>query len=196
MYRTASLLALVLLAIILVSGSSARNQPALANSLSAEQLGVYRAFLRAFAVSPLKNLASTTVPFDFNGMPEGRPCLRGIQLTNISVPLRTTHRFGQEITKGFNLKLVDSLEQAKLRQQRDAEKTPDAAPKPGSGLNYLVLSEIAFDTKHRFAVVKYLLVCGQHCVSGATIVMEKAEGSWTTTSRRPCAIVIGEVNAR
>jgi len=55
-----------------------------------------------------------------------------------------------------------------------------------------VLSEIAFDAKHQFAVLKHLLVCGQHCVSGATLVMEKAEGKWTTSSRRPCAMFSGD----
>lgn len=194
MYRIARLLALVLLAVIFVSISSAQKKTSLTSSpLSMEQLNVYRAFLRNFAVRPLRNLASTTVPLDLNGMPEGRPCLRGIQLTNLSVPLGTIHSFGPETTKGLDLRLVDSLEQAKLRQQRDAEKSRDGAQTPGSSLNYVVLSEIAFDAKDQFAVVKYLLVCGDHCMSGATIVMKKVEGTWTTDSRRPCAFVVDQL---
>jgi hypothetical protein len=61
----------------------------------------------------------------------------------------------------------------------------------GSELNFLVLSEIAFDKKHQFAVVKYLLMCGEHCASGVTLVMEKVDGKWTESSRRPCALLIG-----
>lgn len=53
---------------------------------------------------------------------------------------------------------------------------------------YVALSEIAFDTKHQFAVLKYLFVCGQRCVSGATLVMEKMDGKWAVNSRRPCAM--------
>lgn len=159
---------------------------------------MYRGFLDKFSSLHFRNLANMTVPFDFEGFPEGRPCLRGIELENISGPLRTMHTFGPEITKGLDLRLVDALEQGKLRQQRDAssnshkEKLADDGQKSSSELNYLVLSEIAFDTKHQFAVVKWLLVCGQHCVSGATLVMEKVEGKWTTSSRRPCAIFLAD----
>ena len=64
------------------------------------------------------------------------------------------------------------------------------AGQSGDGLNFLIFSEIAFNAKHTFTIVKYLLVCGEHCDSGATLVMEKADGRWTTSSRRPCAMFV------
>jgi hypothetical protein len=88
--------------------------------------------------------------------------------------------------------LVDPVEQTKLLKQRDAASSNQAnqAAQSGNDLNFLVFSEIAFDTKHKFAVVKYLQVCGEHCVPGATPVMEKIDGRWTTNSRRPCAMFV------
>ena len=47
------------------------------------------------------------------------------------------------------------------------------AGQSGDGLNFLIFSEIAFNAKHTFTIVKYLLVCGEHCDSGATLVMKK-----------------------
>ena len=159
---------------------------------------MYRGFLNRFSSLNLRNLSSVTIPFDYKGFPDGRPCLRGLELETVSEPLQTSHTFDQEITKGTDLRLVDQVEQGKLRQQGDAsrgnqkEKVTVDAQKPHFDFAYLVLSEIVFDTKHQFALLKYLIVCGQHCVSGATLVMEKVDGKWTTSSRRPCAIFLGD----
>ena len=150
---------------ILVSGC--KHTPVLSRSpFSDEQLSVYRGFLNMLPALRFRNLSTVSMPFDFTGFPETRPCLSGIELEDISDAMRTTHVFGPEITKGMDLKLVDRHEQIELLRQRDAspnaqkEKlTADSKPE-GSELNFLVLSEIAFDKKHQFAVVKYLLRCG------------------------------------
>jgi hypothetical protein len=185
-----------LLLTILVSGC--KHKPVLSRSpFSEEQLSVYRGLLDALSVLHSKNLSTVSIPFDFKGFPETRPCLSGIELENISEARRTTHTFGPEITKGLDLKLVDRHEQIKLLKQRDAspnvqkEKLATESKQTGSELNFLVLSEIAFDKNHQFAVVKYLLMCGEHCASGVTLVMEKVDGKWTESSRRPCALLIG-----
>lgn len=162
--------------------------------LTDEQLSVYQAWLDK--IGPLlhiKNLANVTIPFDFKGFPEGRPCLNGIELENTSEPLKTTHVFGPDISKGRELGLVDRHEQMKLFPKGDAatgnqpkqanEKVPEVANSP----NFLIFSEIIFDTKHQFAVLKYILVCGQHCDSGTTRLMEKVDGKWTAKPRLVCA---------
>jgi hypothetical protein len=137
------------------------------------------------------------VPLDFEGFPKGRPCLRGIDLENLDASLHTIHIFDPGITKGTKLRLVTPLEQEELLQRQESstdkrnEKLEDDVHKPSSEVDYLVLSETAFDSKHRFAILKYLLVCGQHCVSGATLVMERVDGTWTVSSRRPCALFAG-----
>lgn len=160
--------------------------------LTDEQLNVYGGFLDKFVGLHIKNLSSFTMPLDFNGFPKGRPCLSGMELENSPDVLNTSHTFGPEITKGRELNLVDPVEQTELLKQRDmaSANQPKRAGQSGDDLNFLILSEIAFDTTHRFAVVKYLRVCGEHCDSGATLVMEKVDGHWTTSSRRPCAMFV------
>jgi hypothetical protein len=184
--------------VILLSGCRAQNKPVLSRSpFREEQLSVYRGLLDMLSALHYKNLSTVSVPFDFTGFPETRPCLSGIELENISEAMRTTHTFGPEITKGLDLKLVDRHEQIKLLEQRDASPTVakeklNAEPQQtGSDLNFLVLSEIAFDKKHQFAVVKYLFRCGEHCGGGSTLVMENLKGKWTASSRVRCATLIG-----
>ena len=140
--------------------------------LTEEQVGVYRALLGRFSSLHFGDLANLTMPFDFKGFPEGRPCLNGIKLEQSLESLRTIHAIGREITQGTELRLIDPSE-------------------PRSSPHYVELSEIAFDTKHEFALVKYLSVCGPHCVSGASLVMAKSNGEWAVSSRHPCAIFLG-----
>ena len=180
----------VLVLLVLPLACGAQSKPDYSGPpLTEEQLSVYRGFLDEFSALHVKNLSKLTLPLDFNGFPEGRPCLTGIELEKSPDALKIAHVFGPEITNGRELKLVDPLEQTKLLKQRDTSSAnqPKQAAQSGNDLNFLIFSEIAFDTKHRFAVVKYLLVCGEHCDSGATLVMEKVDGHWTTSSRRPCA---------
>jgi hypothetical protein len=186
------------LVVILVSSSRSQDKPVLSRSpFSEEQLSVYRGFLDMLSVLHSRNLSTVSIPFDFTGFPETRPCLNGIELENVSEAQRTTHTFGPEIMKGRDLKFVDRQEQIKLLKQRDAsptvpkEKLTAESKQTGSELNFLVLSEIVFDKKHQFAVVKYLLICGEHCASGTVRFMEKVDGKWVASSRPACAGLIG-----
>src|SRR5271167_3663033 len=99
----------------------AQTQPAnRPSSLTEEQLNVYRSWLNIVGVQlHIKNLANVTVPFDFKGFPEGRPCLKGIELEGPPEYLRTTHQFGLEIAKGRELTLVDRREQLNLLHQKE-----------------------------------------------------------------------------
>ena len=163
--------------ISLAVGSSAQSRPdRAALPLDEERLNVYRAYLDVLGPAlHVKHLANRTAPLDFKGFPETRPCLKGIELENLS---EETHGFSPEITKGRALNLVDRREQLKLIPR-------GAGPK--AELNFLIFSEIVFDKTHQFAVLRYLLICGDHCDSGATRVMEKVDGHWTVSSRVVCA---------
>src|SRR5882724_5462107 len=109
-----------LMAGILVSECRAQDKPVLSRSpLSEEQLSVYSGFLNRFSFLHFRNLSSVTVPFDFKGFPDSRPCLNGIELENVAESLRTAHRFEPEIAVGRELKLVNPLEQSKLLQQQN-----------------------------------------------------------------------------
>lgn len=48
--------------------------------LSKEQTSVYHAFLEKFSFLHVTNLSSVTVPFDFEGFPNSRPCPEGMEL--------------------------------------------------------------------------------------------------------------------
>jgi hypothetical protein len=183
----------VFVLVVVVSGCRAQDKPVLSRSpFSEEQLSVYRGFLDMLSVLHSRNLSTVSVPFDFTGFPETRPCLNGIELENVSEAQRIIHAFGPEITKGRDLKLVDRHEQIKLLKQRDASPTVQKEKLTAeSELNFLTLSEIVFDKKHHFAVVKYLLRCGEHCASGTVRVMENVDGKWVVSSRPACAGLIG-----
>lgn len=177
---------LVLAAVAMISATQTR--PGYSLPLTEDQLSVYRGFLEKFEALHIKNLSKITVPLDFYGFPEGRPCLSGIELET-SDALKSAHAFGPEITKGRELNLVDPGEQTRLLEER-AKQSKQSRQTGNDDLNFLVFSEIAFDRTHQYAVLKYLLVCGKHCDSGQTLVMERIQGHWTTSSRRPCAIFL------
>jgi hypothetical protein len=160
-------------------------------SFTEEQLGVYRGFLEKFGTwLHIRNLSKTTLPLSFDGFPPGHPCLAGIDLENPEA-LKPIHVFGPEISKGRQSELVDPLEQTRLLDDRAASSNESAEQVHGENdLNFLMFSEIAFDRTRKFAVVKYLLVSGKHRDSGATLVMEKIDGKWTASSRRPCALFL------
>lgn len=160
-------------------------------SFSEEQLSVYRGFLEKSGALHFKNLSKITLPLNFDGFPEGRPCLAGIELENLPAALKPVHVFRPEIMKGMDLTLVDPLEQTRLLDERaKSSNQPKQTAQSRDDLNFLVFSEIAFDTKHQFAVLKYLVICGKHCDSGATLVMEKIGDHWTASSKRPCATFV------
>lgn len=170
-------------------------------ALTEEQLSVYRGFLERLGPTlRIKNLANGTIPFDFNGFPKGRPCLKGIELEDSSEPLRSVHAFGPEIAQGGALRLVDTHKQLDLfRKQEERETTPKQKDQDTANANdplkFVIFSEIAFDTAHQFAVLKYILVCGSHCDSGGTLVMEKAQGRWVPRRGLACAMFVNNSQA-
>ena len=185
MHRSERVVASILVLATVAMDSVAQTKTVYSQPLTEDQLSVYRGFLEKFDALHIKNLSKITLPLDFNGFPEGRPCLSGIELESSLDALKSAHAFGPEIAKGRDLNLVDPVEQTKLLEER--------AKQSGStenDLNFLIFSEIAFDKTHHYAVLKYLLICGKHCDSGATLVMEKIDGHWTTSSRRPCAMFL------
>lgn len=92
--------------VILVSGCRAQDKPVLSRSpFSEEQLSVYRSLLDMLSALHYKNLSTVSVPFDFTGFPETRPCLNGIELENISEAMRITHTFGSVVSQRYANKI-------------------------------------------------------------------------------------------
>ncbi len=183
----------LLLASILASGC----QPVLSDSpMTEDQLTVYRSFLDLFSSLPWHNLANRTAPFDLRGVSEDNACLRGIEFENLRMSRRTIHAFSPEITKGRELKLVDPLEQAKILQREDVSpdgqkgQSKEESDRIMSKFGFLELSEIAFDKKHQFAVLRFRFFCGSRCKTSETLVMEKVGNEWSNKTRRACAAFI------
>lgn len=163
--------------------------------LTKEELQVYRALLNLLNSTPktqVKNLANQTSPFDIANVPQGSVCLQGIEFEKLSQGNQTVHSFAAEITKGMALKLVEPTEQAKILQQKDSasptQKRDVDSAKGASESGLLVVSEIAFDKKHQFAVLNYTFFCGSQCKYEMTRVLEKVGGEWTTPVRRVCSV--------
>lgn len=109
--------------------------------------------------------------------------------------MRTAHTFDREFVRGTNLKLVDPLKQTKLFEEKEFrpstqnEESSKNVRQMDTNLSFHVPSEIVFDTKHQFAVLKRLSVCGKKCVSGETLVMEKIDdnGLYVQGVRAQCS---------
>ena len=194
-FRMTSGLCLVLLFAVT---TSCQDKPTLSHvPLTEEQASVYRAFLEKFSFLHVTNLANATAPFDFKGFPEGKPCLQGLELENVFTAMRTAHTFDSEFVRGTDLKLVNPLDQARLLEEKESHRGSQNGEsnkhiqKMDPNLSFHVLSEIVFDTKHDFAVLKHLIFCGQSCVTGETLVVEKVNDKWLVSSRRPCAMFVG-----
>jgi hypothetical protein len=186
-----------LFAAIMASGCQSKEKPVVNTSpLTTEALDVYRALLNLLNSQPttqVKNLASQTSPFDISHVPAGSVCLQGIEFEKLSQSSGTVHSFSAEIAKVMALNLVEPAEQAKILQEKDSaspkqKRADDSAKATESGL--LVVSEIAFDKTHQFAVLNYVFFGGSRFKYETTRVLEKVGGEWTTPVRRVCTVSV------
>lgn len=163
--------------------------------LTEEQVSVYSSFFTNFSSLHVKNLANRTARLDLSDVKESSPCLQGFQLENVPDSRRTTHPFSREITKGRDLRLVDAFQQAKTIEQEEKNDTAQtgssehAETKPVLVSSFLVLSEIAFDKTHQYAALNYVFVCGTHCKTSQTFVMERVGAQWKVKGR-PCTMSV------
>ena len=139
MLRVRNVVASIFVLTVLAKVSPAQTKPVFNSApLTEDQLSVYRAFLAKFDALHIKNLSKVTVPLNYDGFPEGRPCLSGIELEGFPEAAKSAHTFGPEITKGRELNLVDRHEQTKLLEERTKQ-----SGQRGNDLNFLIFSEIA-----------------------------------------------------
>jgi hypothetical protein len=186
----------LLVLILSTSGAiTADNEPTLSKTpISAEQLEVYRAFLRSYSNgsrSEHLNLANRTRPLDLTEeKKEEAKCFEGIDLENEKEAATTFHLFDPKINLSERATLVNPDHQEALIKENDPQRTIMKENQPvkdavetafASGL--LTLSEVAFDKSHNYAVMSFSFVCGGLCGHGETLVFEKIEGKWVRTKR-------------
>ena len=111
-------------------------------------------------------------------------CIVDIQPESLLSATHSYHQLTQGVLDGGKVRLVDPSKQAAIVHSND----PDNGMKRGKSTNAAVeeaftnglfsLSEIAFDTERKHALLSYSFVCGSLCGSGNTWVFEKVAGEW------------------
>lgn len=177
----------VLITIIVSACVTAENKPGINRSpMTSDRMAVYRAFFDSYS-KPLK-LAKRTVPFDLS-TEQGAECLRDIQFSKPDSST-TVHEFDIAALPS-TITLVDSEEQEKIIRNVNSKQTwrngklVNESLEKAKTVGFLILSEVAFDEKHQYAVLTFSFECWGLCGSGGTIVFQKRNGAWLP-SKRSC----------
>jgi len=196
----------LLLSIALVSLASYRSGGSTSQSsgapLTSQRLQVYGDFIESFSKMNFKFLANKTFPLDLTIVGKDAACLQGIELEGTEESSKLIHSIGPEVLRGRSIHLIGDRQELTILKQRDAEVAAHGADSmmDASGMTkdpgVLALSEIVFDKGHRFAVLKYVFLCGSHCNSGAILVLEKVGSRWTGTTRRACNVAVNRDSPR
>lgn len=167
--------------------SDARQEPT-KSSLSAEELQVYGDFVESMSNGHFSFLLDKTFPLDLSNLPRDSACLRGVKLEDAKVAGKGNHTLGPQVLRSKVIRLVSAQQESAILRQRDADGANSQKDASGmmADLGVLALSEIAFDKTHRFAVIRYVFICGSQCNSGAILVLEKVGSQWTGVTRRAC----------
>ena len=166
------------------------------DSLTSEQIAVYRAVLRDYLKGSdgALNLADTTGPLDQSD----KPCFKGIGMGGTKDPVPLIHKLEPSLVAHTKIVLVDSERQQSTVKQNDpqnlikkaiddhekvTDEQLDQSVKQAFQSGLFTLSEIAFDKEHRHAVVGYSFVCGLLCGHGNTLALKKIGRDWRVTKR-------------
>ncbi len=155
------------------------------DQLSPEQARVYQDFIQSLSKLSIRFVSKRTFPFDLSSVPKDAQCIAGLRFKD-SRNQRKTHNLSRAELPKSQMRFVDERGEAAILQGMDSRKSTHVS-EPASDPGVLAVSEIVFDETRHFAVLKYALLCGVHCNSGAILVLEKTESGWIGTTRRPCS---------
>jgi hypothetical protein len=176
------------------SASTAQKLVESATPLRADEIAIYKAVIQEWlSKNPTSlNVSSRSSALKANSLSTALidcACLAGIQLESLLSASHTYHRLTSDILPTERVRLVDPNKQATIVHAND----PDSAMRHGKSASGAVeeafanglftLSEIAFDTESKRALVSDSLVCGSLCGSGNTWVFEKIGGEWKRVDR-------------
>lgn len=163
-----------------------KRPPESRGKLTSDESAVYRAVLKQWVAGdrdPL-NVSVETYPLDVLSETPTCECLKGIDRHSLLLASNSVHSLTSDILPRENVRLVDADSRKTLVAQdhrgnsiasnRSVETAVEEAVRNG----LFSLSEIAFDTEHRRAIVSYSFVCGLLCGSGRTLVLEKIGEDW------------------
>ena len=125
---------------------------------SVEQIAVYKAFVAYFADrAPYADVADLTYP-----MSRAREaCLRGIDLEKSEAGASAVQTLPPQILPDTGKFRIVTIRSGSEQHER-----------------LLRLSAIAFDPRHRYAVLNYSYHCGVLCGEGGTVVLKKIGPRW------------------
>jgi hypothetical protein len=169
------------------------------SSLTSERLQVYGDFINSFSKTNFKFVSDRTFPLDLSNVGKDAACLQGFRLEEAGESRNTVHSLSPDVLRGHAIHLIGEKEESAILKQRDAPGEDSAEDASGMTKDpgVLALSEIAFDTSHHFAVLKYVFLCGSHCNSGAVLVLERVGSRWSTdANRRPCSFAVNRDSPR
>jgi hypothetical protein len=172
-----------------LAGSSHEKPTKSANPLSADDVAVYRSILEHWNSKSrgLLNVSNRTFPIDSDL--SDCSCLKAIELQNIANATRSFHVLTGDLFSGRNVRLVDANKQAAIVRSNDPSnsmedgRSVEAAVNRAFSNGLFSISEIAFDSDHRRALVSYSFVCGSLCGSGGVWLFEKVDGVWRKLER-------------
>ena len=164
-------------------------------SLTTEQIAIYRAVLSEFLKGSDDglNLANVTVPLAGSE----KECFKGMESADANVSA-VVHRFDPKLIFNSKIVLVDPERQESAIKQNDpqnlvkkaideheevTDKQVEQSVRQAFETGLFTLSEIAFDKKHRRAVVSYSFHCGMLCGNGSTLLLKKVGQDWKVTMR-------------
>jgi len=190
------LLAIIITASLLsFSAASTKEKPVKSTvPLSPDEVAVYKLILqqRVSHEQTLLNVSARTFPLDaansLSGLSDVK-CMKGILLENLSSVSHSFHELTTDVLPDKGTLLVDPDEQAKIVHANDPSRTigkgkpVESAVREAFETALFSMSEIAFDKEHHYAAVSYHFWCGGLCGNGATVILEKIDGQWTTTDR-------------
>ncbi|HEV7217952.1 MAG TPA: hypothetical protein VGN39_03685, partial [Terriglobales bacterium] len=167
-------------------------------ALTPEQSAVYADFIESLAKMNFKYVAISTFPLDMSGIEKDVACLKGLTVDRPEKSKEVIHILNSSTVAKRAIRFVGKDDETAILKQRDIAKARGDTDMHGMKRDpgILALSEIAFDSGHRFAVLKYVFLCGTKCNSGAIVVLEKVGAHWTGTTRRPCSFEINRENPR
>jgi hypothetical protein len=195
---------LLLLNVGLVTLASCKSGASTATSeesLTSEQAQVYSDFLERFARLNFTSLSNRTFSFDLSSVAKDAPCLHDLQFEEARKSSGVVHSLTAKVLRGRSIPLVSVQEESEILKQRDAKRATQSTMSKTDGSNapidlgILALSEVIFDKSHHYVVLRYVLLCGSRCNSGAVIVLEKVGSQWTRI-RRACSATMNQDQPR
>ena len=157
-------------------------------------MAVYKLILqqRVSHEQTLLNVSARTFPLDaansLSGLSDVK-CMKGILLENLSVSVsHSFHELTTDVLPDKGTLLVDPDEQAKIVHANDPSRTigkgkpVESAVREAFETALFSMSEIAFDKEHHYAACE-ATTFAELAGNGATVILEKIDGQWTTTDR-------------